>query len=163
MQKMRTALPESTFSADIIVGFPTETEENFAETVKFCLKAQFLHLHIFPYSKRAGTEAAAMAGQIPEHEKKLRLNRLEEVGEKIKRGIIDSYIESHREKPVYLLTEKCRSKSSTGHSEHFIEVKAENCTSEIGEVVPVLLESFDGKFCVGRRCESGFYPGLNQN
>ncbi|MGN1409594.1 MAG: tRNA (N(6)-L-threonylcarbamoyladenosine(37)-C(2))-methylthiotransferase MtaB [Eubacteriales bacterium] len=163
MEKMRTALPESTFSADVIVGFPTETEENFIETVKFCEKAQFLHLHIFPYSKRAGTEAAAMAGQIPEHEKKLRLNRLEEVGEKIKRGIIDNYIESHREKPVYLLTEKCRGKISTGHSEHFIEVKAENCTSEIGEVVPVLLESYDGKFCVGRRVECGLYPGLNQD
>lgn len=162
IERMRSALPESTFSADVIVGFPTETEENFLDTVKFCQAAQFLHLHIFPYSKRAGTEASAMEGQLPEREKKLRLSRLEEVGEEIKRNLIERYIEDHREKPVYLLTEKCRNKSSTGHSEHFVEVKAEGCVSDIGGVVPVLLESYDGKFCVGRRDDGDVYAGLNQ-
>lgn len=161
IERMRSALPEATFSADIIVGFPTETEENFLETVEFCRAARFLHLHIFPYSKREGTEAAVMEGQIDEHEKRVRLSRLEEVGNTIKTELINDYIESHRNSPVYMLTEKCRGGSSTGHSEHFIETKAAGCVSAVGEVVPVLLESYDGRFCVGKAASQKDYRGLN--
>ena len=153
IERMRSYLPEATFSADVIVGFPTETEENFLETVEFCRAAKFLHLHIFPYSKRKGTEAAVMGGQIPEHEKKLRLGRLEEIGAGIKHELIDEYIATHRDNPVYMLTEKCSGRFSTGHSEHFIEVKALDCVSDIGEIVPVVLDGYDGHFCTGKRAE----------
>lgn len=161
IERMRSYLPEATFSADIIVGFPTETEENFLETVEFCKKAKFLHLHIFPYSKREGTEAAVMEGQIDEHEKRVRLARLEDIGNGIRTELINNYIESHRNKPVYMLTEKCRGGSSTGHSEHFIETKAVDCVSAVGEVVPVILDGYDGRFCTGKRADTDNYMGLN--
>ncbi|MBQ9717526.1 MAG: MiaB/RimO family radical SAM methylthiotransferase, partial [Clostridia bacterium] len=58
LRRMRDAMPDVTFSCDVIVGFPGETEEDFSETLEFCREARFLHMHIFPYSKRAGTVAA---------------------------------------------------------------------------------------------------------
>lgn len=163
IERMRSYLPESTFSADIIVGFPGETEKEFNETIEFCRTVKFLHLHIFPYSKRKGTEAAAMEYQIPENEKKSRLTQLEKIGEEIKLELINNYISAHRTSPVYMLTEKCNGGNSTGHSEHFFEVKAMDCVSKIGEVVPITLDGYDGHFCTGKRCDANIYSGLNQN
>ncbi len=153
VERMKKALPGVTFSADIITGFPGETEENFAETVEFCRKVGFLHLHIFPYSIRRGTEAAEMENQIPEHIKKERLLYLESVGEEIKSSLIRNYIAAHRETPVYMLTEKCDGVSSTGHSEHFVEIKAVDCASGIGDIVPVVLYGYEDGFCLGRRAD----------
>ncbi len=163
IERMRSYLPESTFSADIIVGFPGETEREFTETIEFCRAVKFLHLHIFPYSKRKGTEAAVMDCQIPENEKKARLTELEKIGEEIKRGLIEDYISAHRTSPIYMLTEKCKEGNSTGHSEHFFEVKAVDCISQVGEVVPMVLDGYDGHFCTGKRYETDTYNGLNQN
>ncbi len=153
VERMKSATPGVTFSADIITGFPGETEENFAETVEFCRNVGFLHLHIFPYSIRKGTEAALMENQIPEQVKKERLLYLESVGEEIKLSLLRDYIDAHREKPVYMLTEKCFGANSTGHSEHFVEVKAVGCSSGIGEIVPVVLYGYEDGFCLGRRAD----------
>lgn len=149
--RMRKYIPDATFSADIIVGFPGETEEEFAETVRFCRDERLLHLHIFPYSKRAGTEAAGMPDQVPENLKHERAEYLEKLGDGVRTELLNEYIERHRSCPVFMLTEKCRGGASTGHSEHFVEVKAEGCASEIGEIVPVVLERIEGSFCVGRK------------
>ncbi len=59
-------------TTDVIVGFPGETEEEFAETERFLRTIEFYELHVFPYSRREGTKAAAMADQIPEAVKKER-------------------------------------------------------------------------------------------
>lgn len=57
---IRKYFPLAGITTDVIVGFPTETEENFAETVEFIKKVEFADLHIFPYSKRNGTVASKM-------------------------------------------------------------------------------------------------------
>ncbi len=62
---LKIGFPDCNLFADVITGFPGETEEDFLETVRFIEKVRFLHLHIFPYSQRAGTEAAEMSGQVP--------------------------------------------------------------------------------------------------
>jgi len=64
------------FTTDIIVGFPGETEEEFNETMEFVKKVGFSHIHVFKYSKRAGTRAASMPQQIPEDVKNIRSNKL---------------------------------------------------------------------------------------
>lgn len=148
--RMKAAIPEATYSADIIVGFPGETEEDFADTLDFCRQVEFLHLHIFPYSKRKGTEAAVMPEQIPEIVKKQRLGILEDDGKLIKKQMLSRYVEDHREKPVYLLVEKCIDGMSSGHSEHFVEIKKVPYRAEIGEIIPVYLDETDGDICVGK-------------
>ena len=64
------------FTTDIIVGFPGESEEEFADTCKFVKKVGFSHIHVFKFSKRAGTKAALMPQQISEDIKNLRSNKL---------------------------------------------------------------------------------------
>lgn len=154
IERMRCAVPDVTFSADVIVGFPGETDEDFAETVEFCRTVGFLHLHIFPYSKRRGTEAAEMADQIPENVKHERAARLGIVGEESRRALLADYVLSHGSagEPVRVLVEKSRGGVISGHSEHFVEVKARG-KAEIGEIVRVNLDGLDGKFCTGAATE----------
>lgn len=147
--RMKSAIPEVTFSADIIVGFPGETADDFEDTLDFCRQVEFLHLHIFPYSKRKGTEAAAMPDQLPEQVKKQRLTALDEDGKRVKKQLLEQYVDAHREKPVYLLVEKCIHGFCSGHSEHFVEIKKIPYHAEIGEIIPVRLHSTDGDICVG--------------
>jgi len=80
IQKKR---PEMTFGADIIVGFPTETNESFSNTLNFIKKFNFTNLHIFPFSPKQGTPAARMP-QVREEIKKERLKILREIGNEIK-------------------------------------------------------------------------------
>lgn len=74
-QKLRQVRPESTFGADFICGFPTETEEQFLNTMKLVEEAKIDSLHVFPYSERPGTPAAKMP-QVPVHIRRERAERL---------------------------------------------------------------------------------------
>ena len=69
VEKMRESIPNVTFSTDIIVGFPNETEADFADTLDLVEKVNFEQAYMFLYSKRVGTPADTMVGQIPEEVK----------------------------------------------------------------------------------------------
>jgi len=77
-QKLRAARSDSTFGADFICGFPTETEENFKNTMKLVEEADITKLHVFPYSERPGTPAAKMP-QVPVHIRRNRAERLRDL------------------------------------------------------------------------------------
>lgn len=74
-QKLRTVRPECTFGADFICGFPTETEENFVNTLNLVKEADISNLHVFPYSERPGTPASKMP-QVPVNIRRKRAERL---------------------------------------------------------------------------------------
>lgn len=140
MARAREKIPGLTFSADIIVGFPGETEEDFLETAEFCKVAEFLHLHIFPYSVRSGTEAASMPDQIAPEEKKRRSAYLANVQKEAQNRILDRYIDEHKRRPVYVLAEKWERGITSGHTEHFVpcEIPTErDCSGQILPVYPV--------------------------
>ena len=150
MERVRTAMPDVTFGADVIVGFPGETEAEFAETVEFCRRARFLHLHIFPYSIREGTEAADMPDQIPESVKKARVRALEAVDNEIRTAMLTEYVAAHRTAPVYVLVEKAEDGVANGHTEHFVEVDVPTArTDVVGRILPVSLTETDGVICRG--------------
>ncbi len=154
IERMRAAVPDITFSADIIAGFPGETDAEFEETAEFCRKVGFLHLHIFPYSVRRGTEAASMPDQVPVELRRDRLRKLEEIQKEIKKNLLDNYISTHTENtsPVWVLTEKNRNGILSGHSEHFAEVFAPipaGTRVAVGEIVPIVLTETDGDICRG--------------
>ena len=71
-EKIRALFTDPTFTTDIIVGFPGETETDFEDSVSFCRKAGFLRAHVFPYSRRSGTVADALPDQITRAEKERR-------------------------------------------------------------------------------------------
>lgn len=76
LREIRAAVPDIAVTTDVIVGFPGETEEDFAATERFAASCGFAKMHIFPYSRRRGTPAAAMPGQVSEEVKQERAARL---------------------------------------------------------------------------------------
>ncbi|MCD7715424.1 MAG: tRNA (N(6)-L-threonylcarbamoyladenosine(37)-C(2))-methylthiotransferase MtaB [Lachnospiraceae bacterium] len=78
---LRSVYDQPAITTDVIVGFPQETLEEFRETASFLKKLRLYETHVFKYSSRQGTRAAAMSGQIPEPEKGIRSNVLIELGE----------------------------------------------------------------------------------
>lgn len=82
IQNVEREIPGVAISTDIIVGFPGETEAMFAESLEYVTKLNFMRMHIFPYSKREGTPAAAMPDQVPEAVKHERVKRMQELAEK---------------------------------------------------------------------------------
>ncbi len=146
---LRGAVPSVTLSADVIVGFPGETEEEFLETVGFFRDTRFLHLHIFPYSPRPLTEAAGMPGQLGMNEKRDRLRRLSAAEAEIKGALLREYVERHREEPVRVLVEKAENGWASGHSEHSVEVTFPGGEDDVAEIRDVILTGSGKDGCTG--------------
>lgn len=88
LQQMRDLLgPQTAFSTDVIVGFPGETEREFEETLETCRVARFMKVHVFPFSRRDGTPAATMDGQISPQEIRRRVQVLGD----LERGLAEQY------------------------------------------------------------------------
>lgn len=117
---LREAIPDVTFTTDLIVGFPGETEELFSETVSFLEKCAFLYAHIFPYSKRSDTEAASLTGQVPEVVKKERATRLKETMLAVRKGELMRF----NGRRFSILTEKADNGLLFGYTPNYIEVRA---------------------------------------
>jgi ribosomal protein S12 methylthiotransferase len=147
INKLREKIPGITLRTTFITGFPGETEEDFQDTVHFIEKVRFLHLHIFPYSQREDTEAAAMPCQIAPEIKKDRASRLAEIQSVIKNELLNDFIKSGQKANV--LFETYKDGVLKGHSDSFIEFMCdsnENLRGMTGTVVPV---STDGEVITG--------------
>lgn len=92
LDRMRERLPDPAFTTDVIVGFPGETEAEFEETVGACRAAGFMKIHIFPFSARKGTPAAAFPNQVSPEVRKARCDRLAEVERDLATSFYDRYI-----------------------------------------------------------------------
>ena len=122
MDRVRAALPQVQFTTDMIVGFPGETEAEFAESAEFARRAGFLHIHVFPYSKRAGTPAAAMKEQIPEAVKHERVGILSRISEESCAAILDAVL-ADRSRLFTILPETRGEGFVLGHTPNFLEIK----------------------------------------
>ena len=78
---IREEVPSVAITTDVIVGFPGETEQEFEESLAFCKQIGFARIHVFSYSPRSGTAAAAMAGQVPDKLKKERSQKMRTLAE----------------------------------------------------------------------------------
>ena len=88
----RSAIPDFNLTTDVIVGFPGESEEDWAQTVDFVQKVGFGHLHIFTYSTRAGTAAARMPHQVPGDVKRARSHQLHAIAAQMKAQTLARYV-----------------------------------------------------------------------
>lgn len=121
LARVRAAVPRVQFTTDLMVGFPGETEENFLETLAFAREARFLSMHVFAYSKRKNTPAAAYPDQVPEQTKAERSRRLTELGHEIRDGILAETIKA--EPCLRVLLETNEGEAWRGHSDEFFEVE----------------------------------------
>lgn len=114
-RKFHELRPDTTFGADFIAGFPTETEEMFENTLRIIDECDLTFLHVFPYSPRQGTPAARMP-QVPKEIRKERAARLRSAGQRNLEKTLQSFV--HKDISVLFENE------SQGHSEHFLKVES---------------------------------------
>lgn len=129
---IRKHFPLAGITTDIIVGFPTETEEEFLQTMKFVEKVKFSQLHIFPYSKREGTVAAKLYKDLPGQVKADRMKRLSELGKRLKNEFI------LKNKTAKVLIEEKNGEYFEGYSENYIKCYIKGDFA-VGDVVSVEL------------------------
>ncbi|HIU29506.1 MAG TPA: tRNA (N(6)-L-threonylcarbamoyladenosine(37)-C(2))-methylthiotransferase MtaB [Candidatus Egerieisoma faecipullorum] len=144
---LKSLFPDCNLFADVITGFPGETEEDFLETVRFLEAVRFLHVHIFPYSQRSGTAAAQLEGQIPKAVKKQRAAQLASMQASIKASLLSEFVSSGKKANV--LFETWKDGFLKGHSENFIEfvcASDQNLRGKTGTVIPL---STDGETVTG--------------
>ena len=121
MQLLRRYFPDCGMTCDVIVGFPGETEEHQLETLDFLKKAQFSDAHIFPYSRRPGTPADKMDGQIDRATKAKRSKQARAVVAETRSAFLESMIG----KALPVLFETKEGECWQGHSDNYLEVRAE--------------------------------------
>ncbi len=147
IELLRENIPDVKFTTDVIVGFPRETDEDFRQTVEFAKKAKFLMMHIFPYSKRRGTPAAAMDGQIAPEVKKDRAAELACVARQIRAELLGELV---KDAPIReVLFETYRDGIAHGHTADFVEVAVPSDRPMHSELRSVRLIGTDGNICSG--------------
>lgn len=149
-QRIRNFFPECSFTTDVMVGFPEETEEDFAESVEFVRKIGFSRVHVFRYSRRHGTPADRMSGQIPERIKSERAERMTETVKKSE----EEYLRSLVGKTVEVLFERenC-TEFHRGYAPDYtlIKIPRENSEKSLrNELICVTIEESHSDFCTGR-------------
>jgi threonylcarbamoyladenosine tRNA methylthiotransferase MtaB len=92
IRKIREAMPQAAIGADVMVGFPGETDELFEESRSFIEHLPFTYLHVFTYSSRPGTPSAAMPGQVPVHVARERNRILRELASEKNRAFRESFV-----------------------------------------------------------------------
>jgi threonylcarbamoyladenosine tRNA methylthiotransferase MtaB len=133
-EKVRQLRPDMVFGADIIAGFPTETEAMFENTLALVKETHLLYLHVFPYSARSGTPAAKMP-QVPLTVRKERAAILRHAGEENLRSFLQHKVGHHAQ----VLIEK----EGFGHSEQFCDVRCSPALS-VGSVHRLRIKQVDG-------------------
>lgn len=141
---LRSLRNDISFGADIIAGFPTETDEMFLNTLNLIEEADLQYLHVFPYSEREGTPAARM----PQVDKKIRKERAKILREKGEENLSKFFIKNNNIQGSILVE-----KDNFGHAENFIPVKFNTELAE-GSLVNAILQYEKGKkFMIGRVIE----------
>lgn len=145
MQGLREAITGIQFTSDIIVGFPGETDEDFGETMRFVEQAGFLGIHVFAYSKRAGTPAATMPDQVPESVKRARSASLIAKQSQIRHDILQNVIATS---PITtILPETFDGTYVYGHTASIIEVRMPTTAHPGHRLLRVRLDGVDGDIC----------------
>lgn len=145
--KISAVMPDAFIGADVIAGFPGETEKEFAETVRLCEDLPFSDLHVFPYSSRSGTRAADMPGHVPAHIVTERAARLRGVATMKKKMFLERFI--GRELKVLVQGYDDKSAVCRGVSRNYISASFSGEKSRVNEEVAVMITGRNGDVCTG--------------
>ncbi len=141
---LRQHFPGCAITTDMIVGFPGEDENEFEKSLSFIKKCEFSSMHIFPYSKRAGTAAAKMEGQIIKKVKALRAKRAAEISAEMSKNYLSSRLQGIES----VLFEEEHKGFWVGHAKNFVKVYVKSDRDLKNTVFDVKISSllFDGLF-----------------
>ena len=139
VEHIREIFHDAEFTADTIVGFPGESDEDFEQTKAFIAELGLIYNHIFPFSRRPNTPAYDMDGQIGESVKSKRLHELEEIRDKSRKKICTGMIGDC----VSVLFERSHDGKLKGHTASFIEVSAKSDADLHGRTGLVKITDYD--------------------
>lgn len=142
--KLREAFTDATITTDILVGFPTESEENFNTTIEFVKRVCFEKVHVFPYSVREGTKAAKME-QLTKAVKEQRAATLSEITENIR----SEYLKKQIGKTVEVLFETQKKGYIEGYTENYTPIRVNTTEDLKGQIKSVTVTGYDNDFCLG--------------
>ena len=137
-RRLHGLMPDTAITTDVIAGFPGETEAEHGETLAFLNEVGFARIHAFPYSRRPGTKAAAMAGQLTRQEKAKRTRELIRLGEGLEKAFIDRQIGTVQQ----VLMEE----DGTGYTKNYVRVR---CPGQPGELVRVRITGREDTIAIG--------------
>ena len=145
---LRKVYGNPALTTDVIVGFPQESEEEFEESRAFVEDIHFFETHIFKYSRREGTRAAAMAGQIPEQEKTKRSHVLLELDERRRQEYMEGFLGKELEVLMEEEVEIDGVRYWTGHTREYLRVAVLSEENLMNQMVLVTPARIHGKDCL---------------
>ena len=153
INKIKSIIPDACIGADVIVGFPGETESDFLDTYSFLNELNISYLHVFTYSERVNTDAAEHGGVVSKDTRAQRSKMLHILSDKKRRFFHDQYIDSIR--PV--LFENVKNGKLMGHTDNYIQVQIDETVGCINTIEMVKLKMNHGVFVDGE-----IHPLANQ-
>lgn len=137
--RIYAAMPDAGLTCDVIAGFPGETEAQFAETVRLCEEVRFCKIHAFPYSPRAGTQAARLPDDVPAAEKARRVKELLDLSDRL--GL--QFASRYAGETVTVLAEQRdrRSGQLSGLTDNYLRVAFDGPDGLRGALLPVTITS----------------------
>lgn len=148
--EVRQALPDLAITTDVIVGFPGETDEQFMEATKVIEEIAFAELHVFPYSKRTGTPAAKMEGQVTEQVKHERSQKLIQLSNSLSLRYRTIFIDKQLSViPERVFNEGAEESLLIGYSDNYIPIVFTGNRELIGALCKVQLLEVGADHCHG--------------
>lgn len=140
INKIKSLMPDACIAADVITGFPGETEEDFMDTVNFIRLVDISYLHVFTYSSRPGTKSAEMVNQVTESEKTRRSKYLHVLSEEKKHKFYSDNTHTVHE---ILWESDTRDGMMFGFTDNYIRCKTPYVPSKVNTIEKTRLLSID--------------------
>jgi len=146
--RVRERLPDAALGTDIIVGFPGETDAQFERSLEYFAALPLTYFHVFPYSPRRGTAAASLPEPVPAPLKKIRAQKMRQLGREKKNTFCHSFIGRR----VAVLVEGKRNPKTgyhRGYSRNYLPVAVRAGADRVNQEMPIALDGFDGEWLRG--------------
>ena len=146
-ENLRRFMPDCAITTDVIVGFPGETEAEFRETADFVRDVRLARIHVFPYSRRSGTLADGMQGQVDEGVKHARAKKMIEIGNELERRFVSDMVGTVQD---VLFERPAGEGLAEGYTGQYVRVRAK---ARPGEILPVRITGAEDALAFGEVCE----------
>lgn len=147
---LRALVPSASLTTDVIVGFPGEDEDEFAQNLAFVRQMQFLKVHVFPFSPRPGTPAATMENQTTPGQRSARTHAMQTTADAERAA----WIAARRgETHAILLETKRPDGQYTGYTKNYIPILVPTSGHNQNDIVRAVLGTFDGEYCAATLIE----------
>jgi len=151
----RTAIPRFNVTTDLIAGFPGETEQEWRKSMDFVAKTGFGHIHIFPFSARAGTKAARLPGQLDGAIKKARSREMHALAAELKKRELQQHIGTRVE---VLWEQRINGDNGqwTGYTPHYHKILSLNSEIQASSISEVAIDALseDGAALINHACHA---------